>query len=290
MGRSPESPYYPLCPCPTPIEQASEALELDQLEPPPSDATNPIPPLVPTNRRKSSTWKGFNLKRQLSKVDMKLKNPLKDKRNSIFYSEVAASSPPESKSPSSPDSDDNTIVDNRSVIDLDQIGSGGGDGVGEFYMLPIDDDENTSSRPDNLDLGADVDIEEDYPVRPPRNVKKTKMTDKRNNNERLLSVPNVKYQKAELIDLRDKEENVSAVSPQPSFTGNLMRRFSKCQLCETKKKKQKYPTPLIFRKKHPFLIVPFLLKKLFLDVLRISRFVYFSIIFFLFLFKSRFFG
>lgn len=71
MGRSPESPFsYP--PCPTPIEQAQEAVE---------DEKEPIP--LQAMRRRSSTWKG--LKRQLSRVDIKLKNPLKEKRHSIFY-------------------------------------------------------------------------------------------------------------------------------------------------------------------------------------------------------------
>lgn len=72
MGRSPESPYS----CPTPIEQAQEACEDNDL----------IAVTQLATRRKSSTWKG--LKRQLSKVDLKLKNPLKEKRHSIFYSGV----------------------------------------------------------------------------------------------------------------------------------------------------------------------------------------------------------
>lgn len=75
MGRSPESPYS-YAPCPTPIEQAQEACEDNDL----------ITVTQLATRRKSSTWKG--LKRQLSKVDLKLKNPLKEKRHSIFYSGV----------------------------------------------------------------------------------------------------------------------------------------------------------------------------------------------------------
>ncbi|XP_068909864.1 syntaxin-binding protein 5 isoform X3 [Tenebrio molitor] len=235
MGRSPESPYS-LCPCPTPVEQASEAVEDEKAVPIPQAAT----------RRKSSTWKGFNLKRQLSKVDIKIKNPLKEKRNSIFYSDIS----PEQESPtddnkSSPDSDDNTVIDNQSVIDLtlnkeDQketyeefpaeiqfspgedsdtpflVGS-----VGTQYEVGNSRKVGFAMRPDNLELMD----ENGCPVRPPRHVKK-KIPDKRD--QRLLSVPNIKFQKPEvqsLKDLRDREENV--VSPQPSFTGNLMRRFSR---------------------------------------------------------------
>lgn len=76
MGRSPPESPYSYAPCPTPIEQAQEACEDNDLI-----TTNQL-----ATRRKSSTWKG--LKRQLSKVDLKLKNPLKEKRHSIFYSGV----------------------------------------------------------------------------------------------------------------------------------------------------------------------------------------------------------
>ncbi|XP_050303948.1 syntaxin-binding protein 5 isoform X4 [Anthonomus grandis grandis] len=109
MGRSPESPF-PFAPCPTPVEQAQEATEED-----------PPPPQLAT-RRKSSTWKG--LKRQLSRVDIKLKNPLKDnKRHSIFYSGVLPGSDvidqfdEEEDMPQSPESlEDSTVV--RTVVDL----------------------------------------------------------------------------------------------------------------------------------------------------------------------------
>lgn len=76
MGPSPESPFC-FAPCPTPIEQAQEAVE---------DEKDAIPIAQLATRRKSTTWKG--LKRQLSKVDIKIKNPLKEKRHSVFYSGV----------------------------------------------------------------------------------------------------------------------------------------------------------------------------------------------------------
>lgn len=235
MGRSPENPFS-FAPCP--VEQATEAMEEEKAVP------------IPQNRRKSSTWKGFNLKRQLSKVDIKLKNPLKEKRGSIFYPETfpsqGLSDNVEDNEKSSPESDENTIIDNQSVIDLtikndDQnskllesseplefspdeepdvpfiVGS-----LGAQLDYPYNKKVGFVSRPDNLEL---VD-ENGYPVRPPR-TKKKQQQEKRA--QRLLSVPNIKFQKPEgqsYRDLRDKEEP-TAVSPQPSFTGNLMRRFSK---------------------------------------------------------------
>ena len=252
MGRSPESPYS-LCPSPTPVEQASEAVEEEKAVPIPQAAT----------RRKSSTWKGFNLKRQLSKVDIKIKNPLKEKRNSIFYSDVSPEPDNLDDSKSSPDSDENTVIDNQSVIDLTlSLGKEDQKDVYEEFPAEIQfspgEDSDTpflvgsvgtqyevdnrrkvgfAMRPDNLDL-----VDEDgCPVSPPRHVKK-KNPDKRD--QRLLSVPNIKFQRPEvqsLKDLRDREESV--VSPQPSFTGNLMRRFSKFQLCLTFRRWPFYDLP-----------------------------------------------
>lgn len=82
-------------------------------------------------------------------------------------------------------------------------------------------------RPDNLELIDD----EGIPVRPPRGMKKRQSQGKKEG-ERLLSVPNIKLMKGEgqsLKDLRDKEDLIT--SPQPSFTGNFMRRFSKSLIC-----------------------------------------------------------
>lgn len=73
-------------------------------------------------------------------------------------------------------------------------------------------------RPDNLDLNDDV-----TPVRPPRLKKPSKR-----NEEKLLSAPNTKQLKNDgqyTKDLRDKEDLIT--SPQQSFTGSFMRRFSK---------------------------------------------------------------
>ncbi|XP_049821636.1 syntaxin-binding protein 5 isoform X2 [Aethina tumida] len=228
MGRSPESPN-PQSPCPIPIEQASEAVEEDRAVP------------IPMKRR-ASVWRG--LSRQLSKVDLKIKNPLKEKRsNSIFYpiSPPGGNEIPDDPEKSSPESDDNTVVDNQSVIDLSLRSpkdeqKNQKESLENLQFPPGDDCDEPAlmvgslgaqeekrvgfqHRPDNLDLPDD----ESCPIRPPRSSKKKEKRD-----QRLLSVPNIKFPRTEaqsLHDLRDKEDIV--VSPQPSFTGNLMRRFRK---------------------------------------------------------------
>ncbi|CAG9772356.1 unnamed protein product [Ceutorhynchus assimilis] len=231
MGRSPESPFC-FAPCPTPIEQAQEAIEDDI----------PIPILQLATRRKSSTWKG--LKRQLSKVDIKLKNPLKEKRHSVFYSGVLPGNDiidhleEELENFGSQDSaEEVTVVDQ--FIRVKSPESCNHSELSSGQMSPLDLDENFEAelspdqpgsrkmsyaiRPDNLEL---LD-EEGSPMRPPRGVKK-KQQQPRKEGERLLSVPNIKFLKGEgqsLKDLRDKEDILT--SPQPSFTGNFMRRFNK---------------------------------------------------------------
>ncbi|KAI4457675.1 lethal 2 giant larvae protein [Holotrichia oblita] len=241
MGRSPEFPY-PLCP--TPDETASEATE--------EETAIPIPQPASSNRRRSSAWKGFNFKRQLSKVDMKLKNTFsggdhhhqhnKEKRNSIFYSDISPSVDlEETPEKSSPESDDETVIENATTTDSMQnlkpkqekqdskeleeespieesflVGS-----LGTHYEIPAGKRVGFMNRPDNLDL---VD-ENGYPIRPPR--RKQRFPDKRD--QRLMSVPNIKFQRAELRDLRDKDDKDGSGSnnkEQQSFAGNLMRRFN----------------------------------------------------------------
>ncbi|KAK9881942.1 hypothetical protein WA026_018137 [Henosepilachna vigintioctopunctata] len=237
MGRSPEYPYSS-CPCPTPIEQACEALE--------EDGTVPIPQAA--TRRKSSTWKSFNFKRQLSKVDIKVKQALKEKRHSVFHCDIYPNQeevPEQIKS--SPESDENTLVENQSVVTLsaspdnDTINLQNKDSCLEYiqdsrlspteesafpFVLGTEELRNespsrkvvASQRPDNLELD-----EEGTPIRPQRGVKKNKSDGR---DQKLLSVPNNKFQKVDVVmkDLRDKEDIL--VSPQPTFTGNLMRRFT----------------------------------------------------------------
>ncbi|XP_045467451.1 syntaxin-binding protein 5 isoform X3 [Harmonia axyridis] len=215
MGRSPEYPQSS-CPCPTPVEQACEALEEEVVQPPPA-----------ATRRKSSSWRTFNFKRQLSRVDvmMKKNNSLKEKRNSVFHCDVYPNHHEEVKL--SPDSDENTLVDSQGTITVPRNTDDSFEYLSDSQMSPVDgdalvgspedDNKKVGQRPDNLDLEED-----DVPVRPPRGQKKR--TDC--GDQRLLSVPNVKLQRADVAvrDLRDKDDVL--VSPQPTFTGNLMRRFN----------------------------------------------------------------
>lgn len=195
--------------------------------------------------RKPSTWKAFNIKRRLSKVDVRLRNSLttSDRRPScVFYSDYPPSPDDcNDEDKSSPESDQNTIIENQLQSPETPQGEDF-DAMEEFsadiqYMPPespslvvgslgsqCEDSNRTvcfSSRPDNLDL---VD-ESGCPIRPPRSKKKT--NDKRD--QRLLSVPNIKFQKAELRNMKDLRYNEDNTQPsgQSSFAGNLMRRFSK---------------------------------------------------------------
>lgn len=79
--------------------------------------------------------------------------------------------------------------------------------------------EEAVERPDELPLFDN----EGKPIRPKRDMTK-KWANKREN--RLLSVPHIKYQKNDgnFSDLRSRDEGGGG----PSFAGNLMRRFSKC--------------------------------------------------------------
>lgn len=240
MGRSPESPF-PFAPCPTPIEQAQEALEEEKAIP------------TPQTRRKSSTWKGFNLKRQLSRVDNKLKKSLKEKRGSIFFADTSPGHEirdiVDDCEKSSPENDDITVIDNQSLINLtitaEDPDHKSSDDIAESIQFSLEDEievpfvvgslgsqldyldgrkEGYPIRPHNLELiGNDC-----PPVRPPRSKKKQQ----EQRDYRLLSVPNIKFLRLDqqsLKDLRDKEET-AIVSPQQSFTGNFMRRFSKFQI------------------------------------------------------------
>lgn len=181
---------------------------------------------------------------------------LKEKRSSVFYYSDMSPTPdiedPEEEK-SSPDSDENTVIENLNTSEMTKeekqncqtkeydgteeysadiqflsgedanstfdVGS-----MGSQYEIPVNKRGSCATRPDKLDL-----VDEDgYPKRPPRRAK-NKTPDKRD--QRLLSVPNIKFQKPELQLLRDlrynKEEAAQPPPTQPSFAGSLMRRFSK---------------------------------------------------------------
>ncbi|XP_045449692.1 syntaxin-binding protein 5 [Melitaea cinxia] len=244
--------------------------DLDQLEespasPEPAEEALPDPKL--DTRRKSTPWKTFNLKRQLSKVDLKLKAAFAppeneeaiEKSNSQFYSDTTGTGTSEVVIESSTESPDGEEMGEKKVEeDKSQLSSPlrvcsdvfermhrelqekrsadvydrmhkelqerwqdkeRGETTPDISPSQIGDDEK-ATRPDNLPLFD----EDGKPLRPPRSKGKKKEDPTRDQrDQRLLSVPNIKYSKQESVkDLRKKQ----ATSQQSqSFAGNLMRRF-----------------------------------------------------------------
>ncbi|KAG5305778.1 STXB5 protein, partial [Acromyrmex insinuator] len=207
--------------------------------------------------QKSQGWKGFSLKRQLSKVDLKIKNTFTpssvssqngssssglmqvpqcqqissdtgSQKSSTFYCNIEAASTsslspvesvdsesslsPESQSPGreSPQTDDKKqeIQEARSSTENEN----------EKTIMSNDNivAKTEAVRPMNLSLP-------EHEAKPPRlrYIAKIKQAKREG---RLLSVPNLKFSKNEttVCDLRCEESATSE-----SFTGNLIRRFSK---------------------------------------------------------------
>nr|XP_021206651.1 syntaxin-binding protein 5 isoform X3 [Bombyx mori] len=265
--------------------QRSPSLDQAEETPRPSPALSPeapeeaaLPPLPLEEkpkldpRRKSTSWKNFNLKRQLSKVDLKFKaafavptennleETVAEKSTSQFYCEATdktdAAVEPNAESP---ELDDNKTVVNEE--DKSQLSSPlrvcsdvfermhkelqekrSSDVYDRMHkelqerwkdkeanepavspdVSPVVEEEK-ATRPDNLPL-----FEEDgRPTRPPRQkgkIKKEDVEKKDQRDQRLLSVPNIKYSKQEgAKETRRKQPS----SQQASFAGNLMRRFSR---------------------------------------------------------------
>lgn len=283
-----------------PVSPATEALETPTSE----DAPQlPVDGEVPQGRRKSMPWKSFNLKRQLSKVNMikskNNENVATAKKGSTFYCAPTEGTPlsPVEFSPDTPNSE--SILSEPSDIektdDLEQVEKDIESAIQEMnirteitiesYRSPSTSDLSDTdsptvstinmaqsmpkssfheqmmkgrgrkartmslsqpqanytieepiitkscvgpsvegalqSRPSDLPL---YDANNEPPVPPPRYKKK----DKRD--QRLLSVPNIKYP---VCDLRSKsggkfeQQQQPSLQQQQSFAGNLMRRFSK---------------------------------------------------------------
>ncbi|XP_052754855.1 syntaxin-binding protein 5 isoform X3 [Galleria mellonella] len=256
-------------PAPAPAPAPSPAEPGDESDAPKSDV-----------RRKSTSWKTFNLKRQLSKVDLKFKaafatpaennlEEVAEKSNSQFYCEPIERHETSESAAESPDGDDDgdrsrlasplrvcsdvfermhrELQDKRTADTYDRMHrelherwhdkegregeSADGDGEGEAERGPsplAGAEPERAARPDNLPLFDDrpdarPDEPDERPARPPRRSK----PDKRD--QRLLSVPNIKFSKQEGARERRKPP-----APQSaSFAGNLMRRFRQCvaRLC-----------------------------------------------------------
>ncbi|XP_072932411.1 syntaxin-binding protein 5 isoform X3 [Epargyreus clarus] len=239
--------------------------ELDQLEESPASPPDPVDEVPPDpkldTRRKSTPWKNFNLKRQLSKVDMKFKAAFAtpenaeeavEKSNSQFYCDTAErnETAPDSLV-ESPEGEERSLEAPIEEEDKSELSSPLRVCSDVFERMHRELQEKRSSdvydrmhkelqerwqdrereeaapggeepapRPDNLPLFDD----DGRPARPPRHKTRKKDDGARDQREqRLLSVPNIKYTKQESVkDLRKKQP---APQQSQSFAGNLMRRF-----------------------------------------------------------------
>ncbi|KAJ8716401.1 hypothetical protein PYW07_003028 [Mythimna separata] len=199
--------------------------------PPTPAANSPAPPDDKAKldiRRKSTSWKNFNLKRQLSKVDLKFKaafaTPTEssqeevaaEKSNSQFYCEAgeraeAAGASPGASSPSSEEAKPSDAEEDGSPGALRgdvfermhrELQERRGADVYERMHRELQarwQAQDAPARPDALALEG--------PARPPRR--------RAGGEARLLSVPNIKY----------KERRAPAAPP--ASLGGIMRRFNK---------------------------------------------------------------
>lgn len=173
---------------------------------------------APQDRRKSMSWKTFNLKRQLSKVNMKIgglnvNTDLESLKNSsIFYTPKEAS--PDGAAP--PQFEDTGAVAEETTEEMTE---GAGAGAGAVSPSPAVRGKFRSSTTDSPDAEAAtgssttkrVDFEPQAEVERPNNLPLTEATPmpapqkparqkfkEKTRDQRLLSVPNIKYQPRDL--------------------------------------------------------------------------------------------
>ncbi|KAF7405931.1 hypothetical protein HZH68_005300 [Vespula germanica] len=245
------SPRDPSCPVGSNVEKSSEESTSEgsaaKLVSGSSTASNG------EDSPKNHGWKGFRLKRQLSKVDLKIKNTFASslvssqngqvgsesapqKSSSVFYCNVNESSrvlsPVESLET---EEDESASCANPLARESPQAScphdTKNADAETERQSSGVERNESVerthatnvtstmAARPLELSLHEND--------RKPR-LKRIVMGIQSKREGRLLSVPNLKYQKTDgstVCDLRC-EDNTAPVAD--SFTGNLIRRFSKC--------------------------------------------------------------
>ncbi|XP_047990435.1 syntaxin-binding protein 5-like [Leguminivora glycinivorella] len=231
----------------------TQQAQTQQARSPPAAATAPAAPspAEPDDderpRRKSTPWKTFNLKRQISKVDLKLKAAfavpsepnLEEKTEEpaaaaqasdapVERAEIAIESLEESSASESPRSDEEGGGDMFERMHRELQERAQPDVYDRMHSEPQErwQERDEAARPDSLAL--------EPPVRPPR---------ARERDQRLLSVPNIKYgKKTEVKDLR-RAGAASASAAPPTGIGNLMRRFRECvaRLCRAGQQQQRAP-------------------------------------------------
>lgn len=222
---------------------------------PPSTTNTTFDP----NRKRSHSWKGFSFKKQLSRVDIKLKQTFSNapqtgqvplgssKRPSvtISYSAITPSqlspvgtdSPPDSTedlkeilTPESEEAPKSSTAcpssDDAGLFSPDEVsveyGTEACECLSDSGMDTGSDADRASRRPADLPL-FDAD---GRPMRPPRRRESVmkRVTEKRDC--RLLSVPNIKYHRSDHHHLRDLRRKDEASSSAPAF-GGFIRRFNK---------------------------------------------------------------
>ncbi|XP_071856378.1 syntaxin-binding protein tomosyn isoform X3 [Bombus fervidus] len=198
---------------------------------------------------KNHGWKGFSLKRQLSKVDLKIKSTFtptlvtsqngvgtdsSSQKSSVFYCNIpenaSSLSPVESTVSESSLSSEGSIPGRESPLNDDKKRNNQeakspvieGDKTKSILRFSTDNEnvieKSDAVRPINLTLA------ESCEMKPPRLMKIVKMKQAKREG-RLLSVPNLKFAKNDpaICDLRCEETNTAS----ESFTCNLIRRFSR---------------------------------------------------------------
>ncbi|XP_076666454.1 syntaxin-binding protein tomosyn isoform X4 [Andrena cerasifolii] len=211
------------------------------------EANKPVNPVNEEDCAKNHGWKGFSLKRQLSRVDLKIKSTFtptlvtsqngvlvgtdsSGQKSSVFYCNVNESasslSPVESVESESPVSSESSIPGCESPLNDDKKR------ISQEAKSPMTEGDNNklprqpptdnviaksdAVRPINLTLSENE-------LKQPRLKKIVKLKQAKREG-RLLSVPNLKLPKTDptICDLRCEENT----APE-SFTCNLMRRFNK---------------------------------------------------------------
>ncbi|XP_060813159.1 syntaxin-binding protein 5 isoform X3 [Bombus pascuorum] len=198
---------------------------------------------------KNHGWKGFSLKRQLSKVDLKIKSTFtptlvtsqngvgtdsSSQKSSVFYCNIpenaSSLSPVENTVSESSLSSEGSIPGRESPLNDDKKRNNQeakspvieGDKTKSILRFSTDNEnvieKSDAVRPVNLTLA------ESCEMKPPRLMKIVKMKQAKREG-RLLSVPNLKFAKNDpaICDLRCEETNTAS----ESFTCNLIRRFSR---------------------------------------------------------------
>lgn len=178
------------------------------------------------DRRSSLSWKGFNLKKQLSKVDMKLKQTFSSppeksgssKRGSVFYSGSTLVSPAERESgENTPEVQNSPEGEDLPAIVLTK-GPEREDKGGESASVV---------RPTDLQL-FDA---QGKPIAPPRKERKRVSVDQKTPNQRsdmrLLSVPNIKYTNQQGLRELRRKEGIKQTNHNNQPFGNVVRKISK---------------------------------------------------------------